>query len=103
MRPLLKQVIEVHKKKPRLDQEEWIKCTLKSIGLLRFSALLSLLEQTYRSWSKSIMFGSLRLALIEGVTHLKGPERIGILMEAMDDLNPQVRKQAEAGLRSKSF
>ena len=81
--------------RPHLD----IKCILELIELTRLDESAPLLDRAYRAWRRSIIYTPHRRAVIRAISALRHPMRVSTLMEAMGDLDREVRVLAEEGLR----
>jgi HEAT repeat protein len=99
VQPLLEETIKAAMNGPPTLGSEWLVCTLRSVELLKIDSMAPLLDRAYRSWMRSIAFIPYRLATINALSALSHPQKLSTLMEAMGDIDANIRAAAERGLR----
>lgn len=97
----LEQAIQEHLPTPHHDTT-WLECSLKAMKRLGVKHFDPLLSKAYHAWRRSIVYGDLRVLLMQVAESSPGPVRLELLMEGMLDNDPNVKKYAETALRQSS-
>ena len=84
---------------PDPQQMKELMLTLQAIQLYREPVIGEQLLQSYRRWLRSLVFNGLRKEVIEIAATLGGEASLALLVEAMGDPVPTLRRLAERKLR----
>ncbi len=95
---LAKAEIQLHIPYADVKKQDVLIAYLNWIGRSKIDAFLPQLAKNFVIWKRSIEFEKIRIATIKAIIELKGNERIGVLMEGVIDLSPEINDLSKQAL-----